>query len=139
MKKLTKPISILELKIIEDKETNNSFLNLSFRGEDERGRAAFRKWFSNIGELRALCTQKCRRQEALSLFLTKFELSQLALTCNVHSCCDVCELSCNCGNCQKLPFENIFLDYDASNEEPSEEVESNSDTVSYKSSDSDNE
>ena len=82
-------------------------------------------------------TKKCRRQEALSLFLTKSELSQLALTGNVHSCCDVCELSCNCGNCQKLPFENIFLDNEASNEEPSEEVESNSDTESYTSSDTD--
>lgn len=70
-------------------------------------------------------TQTCVRLSIMEDFLTKTELAMVHS--GTHTCCDICEKECTCGQCNKVMIEQFFYGI-VDNEETSS---SSSDTELY--------
>ncbi|XP_076072468.1 ATP-dependent DNA helicase RecQ-like [Mytilus galloprovincialis] len=72
----------------------------------------------------------CRRQNLLRNFISEKEVSEVAKKeSDKHSCCDLCEKVCKCGNCMKL---NVELYFGPSGAFASDlQLSSDSETISY--------
>lgn len=52
-----------------------------------------------------LDSKDCRRRNLLSHFLEKLTN---CIQNNSHVCCDICEVKCNCGRCEKTELETLL-------------------------------
>ena len=50
----------------------------------------------------------CRRTEFMGYFLSETDLLKLCNMTGLHTCCDLCEDSCCCGQCKVLDLEKLF-------------------------------
>lgn len=71
-------------------------------------------------------TKTCVRLSIMEEFVSKTELGMIKT--GTHSCCDICELDCTCGQCNKVLIQQFFYGLGIDNEESSS---SSSDTELY--------
>lgn len=75
----------------------------------------------------------CRRLSLIKSFLKDSELNNIHEEMEKHTCCDICEEKCKCGDCLLLPIEKL-LQMESENEDDELEPNSESDATDLESS-----
>ncbi|OWF35276.1 ATP-dependent DNA helicase RecS [Mizuhopecten yessoensis] len=68
-------------------------------------------------------TEECRRVAMLTPFLTELELTEIRKQKGLHSCCDLCAVSCSCSACTSSFIEKLiyFISADDADDKSSDE------------------
>jgi superfamily II DNA helicase RecQ len=70
--------------------------------------------------------KNCRRLSLMKSFLKDSELDEIRKESEKHTCCDICEEKCQCGDCQYLPVQKL-MQSEAEDEEDDQQADSESD------------
>ncbi|XP_062586322.1 putative ATP-dependent DNA helicase Q1 [Saccostrea cucullata] len=81
--------------------------------------------------MKDLCSDTCRRMTIMKHFLSETDLNELKKETGKHTCCDVCDKICSCGNCEYLSLEKLFDQSLISNSDNSQSVDSSESLDDY--------